>query len=187
MIKTSHPINAKIIIDSLFPSENKLLFLEPIFNEYNNHYLPQVEKQISPMVKELFLEGYEQISASDTTFKGLEQLDDTMIFNISSIQYQKNTYVEGNILFTNVQDFLAEFDSSPITFDYLMEILPTVLVYDIYLDYNHNNQHIIDIYALEGHTDIDNIDEEDVALLHIQFKFDALSSDLTPTKALEEN
>lgn len=186
MIKTTHPISSDFIKEAATcNSDSKIADLAKVFDYYNNELLPKLLTQLPESVKSSFFEGDEQISCPDTVIVEYEKDEDSVLFNIDTIQYQMNQKSTGKILFTGVEDFKAEFDGSPVTQDYLESIIKNRMIYDVFFDKINDELFILDIYSFNEEEFEDGEDLDDVEILHIQFKFKSFSADLEKVADLD--
>lgn len=187
MIKTTNPITPDIVFLSVTTSSvTELNRLETIYDNYNNHFLPKILDKVHPEVHEVFFKSETLISVPETEVTEMEVVDDSLLLKIKTVRYNSETdnltNLEGTMLFTGVKDLQAEFEGSPTTLDYLVDIIQNRILYDVFFDIktlaDGTVEHLIDIYSFNEENyenDEDDPDLDDIETLHIQFKFTGFS------------
>lgn len=180
MIKTTHPMNCDFIkLANTAIEDSAVRKVEQVYNDYNKG-LPKLIEKLPDNVVYSFFEGDEQLMAHDITVKGADfnKEDETLEFNIQSFFHAQDKNAVGSLLFTGVKNLIAEFDDSPVTVDYLLELLEDRDLLEIYFDVLENGKYSIDIYSLSEETYEDEKDDDDFQVLHIQFQFSGFGTNL---------
>lgn len=179
MIKTTHPMNSEFIkLSCTAILDSNIKKIEKTYEDYNKNLYKICSKLPQNILYSFFTEGPELLSIHDINVKDLEIGEESIKFDISGFFHSQDKLAVGSLLFTGVSDIKAEFDDSPVTMDYLIELMHNRNLLEVYFDILPNKTYSVDIYSLNEEPFEDGKDDDDFQILHLQFNFQGYSADL---------
>lgn len=179
MITTSHPLNCDFIkLSCTLPNESIALHVTNTYEKYNEALkttIPQLPENIRTT---FYSEEPEALVPHDIRVNSIEIEDDFVKLNINAFFYNKDMEAHGSLLFSGVSNLQAEFDDSPVTNDYLLELFQDRELLDVIVDILPNGELVVDFYSLNEEPFEDGKDDDDFQILQLQFKFKNFSTDL---------
>lgn len=158
--------------------DSEINIVEKIYSKYNQALPILLRKLPKNILHSFFHSEPETLTVHDIVVNNIEMDEDTVKFNISGFFHNQEKLAIGSLLFTGVKDIKAEFDDSPVTLDYLHELMQDRALLELYFDVLPNNTYSVDIYSLNEERFEDGKDDDDFQILHLQFKFTGYSADL---------